>query len=63
VDPGRTGFLVGTVDEMAEAIRRADALDPAACRREAERRFSAGVMTARYLDLYDRLCLQTIPGA
>ncbi|HYX25452.1 MAG TPA: glycosyltransferase family 4 protein [Thermoanaerobaculia bacterium] len=63
VAPGRTGFLVETVDELAEAIRRVDTLDPAECRREAERRFSAGVMTTRYLDLYGRLCLQTIPGA
>ena len=63
VDPGRTGFLVSTIPEMAEAIRRADTLDPAECRREAERRFSAEVMTARYLDLYHRLCMQKIPGA
>ncbi|MEA2599823.1 MAG: hypothetical protein QOF89_815 [Acidobacteriota bacterium] len=63
VDPGRTGFLVSTVPEMAEALRRVESLDPAECRREAERRFSADVMTARYLDLYSRLCMQMIPGA
>jgi glycosyltransferase involved in cell wall biosynthesis len=63
VDHGRTGFLVSTIPEMAEALRCVDALDPAECRREAEQRFSADAMTARYLDLYHRLCMQMIPGA
>jgi glycosyltransferase involved in cell wall biosynthesis len=55
VDAGRTGFLVDTVEDMAEAIRRAADLDPAECRREAERRFSNRAMVGRYLDLYRRL--------
>lgn len=63
VDPGRTGFLASTVPEMAEALRRVESLDAAECRREAERRFSAKIMTKRYLDLYCRLCMQKTPGA
>ncbi len=52
VDHGRTGFLVSNVEEMADAIRRASDLDPAACRRAAEERFSAQRMTESYFELY-----------
>jgi glycosyltransferase involved in cell wall biosynthesis len=55
VEQGRTGFLVGSVEEMAEALRQVGALDPRACRRAAEERFSAETMIGRYLDLYRRL--------
>jgi glycosyltransferase involved in cell wall biosynthesis len=53
IDHGRTGFLVHDVKEMAEAIRAADTLDPATCRREAENRFSAYRMFQQYLQLYE----------
>jgi hypothetical protein len=55
VEHGKTGFLVDSVEEMADAIRDAGALSPAACRREAEERFSADAMVERYLDLYDEV--------
>jgi glycosyltransferase involved in cell wall biosynthesis len=55
VEHGRTGYVVADEAEMAAAIARASDIDPAACRRAAEQRFSAEVMTARYLDLYRRL--------
>jgi glycosyltransferase involved in cell wall biosynthesis len=55
VEHGRTGYLVADEADMAAAIARAPGLDPAACRRAAEQRFSAEVMTSRYLDLYLRL--------
>ncbi|MFP5287271.1 MAG: glycosyltransferase, partial [Thermoanaerobaculia bacterium] len=55
VQPGRTGFLVETVEEMAEALRNAGRLDPRECRRAAEDRFSAETMIERYFDLYHRL--------
>jgi glycosyltransferase involved in cell wall biosynthesis len=55
IEHGRTGFLVDTIDAMAEAIRRSATLDPHLCRATAERRFSLDGMTRRYLDLYDRL--------
>jgi glycosyltransferase involved in cell wall biosynthesis len=41
---GVTGFIVDDVDEMAAAIGRLDEIDRAACRREAEERFSVGRM-------------------
>jgi glycosyltransferase involved in cell wall biosynthesis len=52
IDHGRTGFLVHDVKEMAEAIRAANRLDSATCRREAEHRFSADRMFEEYLQLY-----------
>jgi glycosyltransferase involved in cell wall biosynthesis len=52
VEHGVTGFLVSSVKEMAQAIRRVDAISPHACRRAAEERFRADYMTGKYLDLY-----------
>jgi glycosyltransferase involved in cell wall biosynthesis len=60
IEHGRTGFLVSDVHEMAEALRQAGSLDPAECRREAERRFSSDLMVSRYLDLYRRLAAQPV---
>jgi glycosyltransferase involved in cell wall biosynthesis len=58
VDEGRTGFLVNSVDEMVEAITRAESIDPRACRAEAECRFSSEKMVAEYFDLYRSVTLE-----
>ncbi|MDQ4136112.1 MAG: glycosyltransferase family 4 protein [Pseudomonadota bacterium] len=55
IEHGRTGFLVDTVEEMAESIPLARDLDPDLCRSVARQRFSLEAMTARYLELYERL--------
>ncbi len=55
VEHGATGTLVNNVREMAEAIRRIRAIDPARCREVARKRFSAQRMTGEYLNLYRRL--------
>lgn len=55
VEDGRTGFLAGSEREMAEAIRAAGTIDPEACRAAARERFSAAVMAARHLALYEEL--------
>ena len=55
IDHGRTGFIVDNVEEMADAMRRLDEIDPAACRRAACDRFPLARTTAAYLDLYARL--------
>jgi glycosyltransferase involved in cell wall biosynthesis len=54
IDHGRTGFLVNSVDEMAAVIPATAALDPNACRQEAQARFSADSMIKKYLALYQR---------
>jgi glycosyltransferase involved in cell wall biosynthesis len=55
VEHGRTGFLVDSVAEMAEAVAACARLDPADCRRAAEESSSLERTTAAYLDLYARL--------
>ncbi|APR75709.1 Glycosyltransferase [Minicystis rosea] len=52
VEHGVTGFLVDDVEEMADAILAAETLDPLACRRAAEERFSAERMTHAFFDAY-----------
>lgn len=50
----RTGFLVGTVDEMVAAAGRVSEIDPAACRAHVAERFSAEVMVAGYEEIFER---------
>jgi glycosyltransferase involved in cell wall biosynthesis len=52
IDEGRTGFVCDTIDQMAAAVRRLPEIDRAACRAEAERRFSAEVIADEYERLY-----------
>ena len=52
VSDGRTGFLVNSVEQMADAISRVESIDPSACRGEAKQRFSSERMIADYLSLY-----------
>lgn len=58
VEEGKTGFLVNTVEEMGEAIKAVETIDPRHCRQIASERFSASAMTARYLALYEKLVRQ-----
>lgn len=55
IDDGVTGFLVDNVQQMAEALGRVHSLSPRACRKTAERRFSAGRMIRNYLSLYETM--------
>jgi glycosyltransferase involved in cell wall biosynthesis len=52
VRPGREGFLVETVEEGSDAVRRLREIDRAACRDRAERLFSVDAVVGRYLDVY-----------
>jgi glycosyltransferase involved in cell wall biosynthesis len=55
VEPGISGFLVSTIDEMAEAIALCDGLDRERCRAIARKRFSFNAMIESYFRLYRRL--------
>jgi glycosyltransferase involved in cell wall biosynthesis len=55
VTPGRTGFIAESVDEIIEAARHLDRIDRAACRQEAEARFSVARMVDDYEAIYERL--------
>lgn len=52
VDEGVTGFLVDSVEEMADAIQRVDQIRSEDCRAAAESRFSRDRMVHDYFDLY-----------
>jgi hypothetical protein len=55
VEHERTGYLVSDAMEMAEAMRLAPTIDPAACRAAARARFSQDDMVAAYLARYRAL--------
>jgi glycosyltransferase involved in cell wall biosynthesis len=55
VEDGRTGFLVGDVPAMADAIGRVATISPEVCRKVAHERFSEENMVREYLALYERL--------
>jgi starch synthase (maltosyl-transferring) len=55
VEHGRTGFIVASVEQMAEAIAEAPSIDPEVCRAAAVRRFPPAEMERRYLALYRRI--------
>jgi glycosyltransferase involved in cell wall biosynthesis len=51
---GETGFLCQGIGDLAEAFDRLGEIDPAACRADAEARFSDAVMAANYVRLYEQ---------
>jgi glycosyltransferase involved in cell wall biosynthesis len=55
VEPGTTGFLVADIAAAARAVDAAVALDRAAIRRVAERRFAVDRMVDDYLAVYRRV--------
>jgi glycosyltransferase involved in cell wall biosynthesis len=55
ITPGRTGWIADSLDDLVEATRRVDRIDRAACRREAEARFSVQRMADGYEALYEKL--------
>ena len=48
VEPGRSGLIVDTDDELPDAIHRAIGLDPRECRASVAERFSPGVLVRGY---------------
>lgn len=55
VEEGITGYLVGSVQEMACRIGECAQIDPEQCRRIAKTRFSRERMVSEYLALYHRM--------
>ena len=52
IEHGVTGFLAENEEEFLEYMQRVDEIDPAACRRAVEERFSATAMASHYIDRY-----------
>jgi glycosyltransferase involved in cell wall biosynthesis len=59
VEHGHNGFLADDEAQFAHFMLRAGEIDPAACRRSVEERFSAGVMAEGYLRLYNEVLTRT----
>jgi glycosyltransferase involved in cell wall biosynthesis len=55
VEHGVNGFLADDEDDFARWMQRADEVDPHACRRSVEERFSAPAMADAYLGLYEQV--------
>jgi glycosyltransferase involved in cell wall biosynthesis len=55
VEHGVTGFIVHSVDEAVDAVRRIDTLDRRRIRAEFERRFTSATMAHNYVRLYEQL--------
>ena len=52
IDDGVSGIVVDDVADLADAVARADAIAPEACREHVEEHFSDRRMVRRYLDAY-----------
>ncbi|MDB5177034.1 MAG: hypothetical protein JWN75_702 [Candidatus Saccharibacteria bacterium] len=52
VEHGVTGFLANSEKEFEEYMQRIDEIDPAACRRSVEEKFSSVTMASSYIDRY-----------
>jgi glycosyltransferase involved in cell wall biosynthesis len=55
IDDGVTGFIVDSVEEAVEAVRRIPSIDRRQCRAVFEKRFSAARMCSDYLRVYERI--------
>ncbi|MFO7305904.1 MAG: glycosyltransferase family 4 protein [Gammaproteobacteria bacterium] len=58
VEPHVTGFVVDSIDDAVDAVRRVPSLDRAQVRARFEQRFSAERMARDYLEVYQKLLLQ-----
>jgi len=52
IEHGRTGFIVDTVDEMVEAARHLDEIDPRECRKAVEERFGLEAFVSAHEQAY-----------
>ena len=55
MEDGVTGFIVGEIDEAAEAVGRAGDLSRARCREAFEKRFTDERMANDYVNVYERM--------
>jgi glycosyltransferase involved in cell wall biosynthesis len=55
IEPGVSGFIVDSMDEAVDAVRRARDLSRARCRQAFDARFTSERMARDYLALYERI--------
>ena len=59
MEEGRTGFVVTSLEEAIDAVRRVPQLSRARCREVFDQRFTATRMANDYLQVYERIVHQT----
>jgi len=50
-----TGYVVDTLDEMEEVVRKIDDIWPSSCRARVERMFTSKIMAKHYVSLYETI--------
>lgn len=55
IEDGKTGFLVKSIKEAAEAVKKIDKINREDCYNDARERFDASVMAKNYLKIYQKL--------
>ena len=55
VDHGKTGYIVGSIEEMADALKKIDRIDRRECRRRIEANFTKELMVDHYEEEFLRL--------
>jgi glycosyltransferase involved in cell wall biosynthesis len=55
IEDGKTGFLVNTVEEAAQALQRLPEIDRNACRKRVQQYFSIDTMVKTYEQVYDTI--------
>lgn len=58
IEHGVNGFLANSEEEFEEYMLRVDEIDPAACRRSIEGRFSIDVMARKYVERYREMIVR-----
>jgi glycosyltransferase involved in cell wall biosynthesis len=59
IENGRSGFLVGTVEEAVDTVARLTDIDRAYCRQQVERRFTVARMLDGYTEVYQEILEKT----
>ena len=62
IEHGVNGFLAETPEEFREYMAKVDEIDPMACRRSVEERFSYQRMSRDYLRMYRQILARVAPA-
>ena len=62
ITPGRSGFIVESIDDAVAAVPQALALDRRTVRAEFEKRFTLQHMAARYISVYEEMLQNASPS-
>jgi len=55
IEHGKTGFLVNSVEQAAEALSKIDSINRADCRKRVEQNFTIDCMVSAYEKVYEKI--------